>query len=322
MTKTKHYPEIQSNVEFPEIENEILKYWKENNIFQKSIDNRESIKDGKNNEFVFYDGPPFANGLPHYGHLLTGFIKDAYARYQTTKGKKVERRFGWDCHGLPAEMGAEKELGFSGRIAINEYGIDKFNDHCRSSVMKYSHNWEKYVNRQARWVDFENSYKTMDKSYMESVIWAFKELYKKGLVYESMRVMPYSWACETPLSNFETRLDNSYRERADKAVTVSFKLDKKPDNAPGGCSEYRILAWTTTPWTLPSNLALAVGGEIDYTCVVKEDVCYILGKFAIKSYATELGIYTPVNYRITKVEYCGMTIMYNPLFDSNLELLK
>ncbi len=314
MTNQKHYPEMKSNVDFPEIENEILKYWKENDIFQQSIDNRDSIKDNQNNEFVFYDGPPFANGLPHYGHLLTGFVKDAYARYQTTKGKKVERRFGWDCHGLPAEMGAEKELGFSGRIAINEYGIDKFNDHCRSSVMKYSQNWEKYVNRQARWVDFENSYKTMDKNFMESVIWAFKELYKKGLIYESMRVMPYSWACETPLSNFETRLDNSYRERADKAITVAFELKDKPNNAPENCSQYKILAWTTTPWTLPSNLALAVGVKMDYACVVKDDICYIIANFATKTYAKELGINETTH--ITKIKGSDLAgLSYKPLFD-------
>ncbi len=314
MTDQKHYPEVKSNVEFPEIENEILKYWEENQIFQKSIETRAATKDSKNNEFIFYDGPPFANGLPHYGHLLTGFVKDAYARYQTTKGKKVERRFGWDCHGLPAEMGTEKELGFSGRIAITEYGIDKFNDHCRNSVMKYSHNWEEYVKRQARWVDFENSYKTMDKSFMESVLWAFKELYKKGLIYESMRVMPYSWACETPLSNFETRLDNSYRERADKAVTVSFKMDSPPVGAPENCSEYRIMAWTTTPWTLPSNLALAVGSDIDYACIVKDSICYIVGKFALKSYAKELDITEDTKIMTIK----GHTLAkhsYTPLFD-------
>ncbi|PCJ29812.1 MAG: isoleucine--tRNA ligase [Rickettsiales bacterium] len=314
MTEQKYYPEAKSTVSFPEIENEILKYWKENKIFQKSIDNRESVIDGKKNEFVFYDGPPFANGLPHYGHLLTGFVKDAYARYQTTKGKKVERRFGWDCHGLPAEMGAEKELGFSGRIAIAEYGVDKFNDHCRSSVMKYSKTWEQYVDRQARWVDFEKSYKTMDKNFMESVLWAFKELYKKGLVYESMRVMPYSWACETPLSNFETRLDNSYRERADKAVTVSFELAQKPAGAPDGCSEYRILAWTTTPWTLPSNLALAVGGEMEYACVVKDDVCYIIASFAVNSYAKELGVSEGDEFEVLKgSDLAGLS--YKPLFD-------
>ncbi len=312
--KNKHYPEVKSNVSFPEIENNILKYWQENNIFQQSIDNRNSIKEEKNNEFVFYDGPPFANGLPHYGHLLTGFVKDVYARYQTTKGKKVERRFGWDCHGLPAEMGAEKELGFSGRIAINEYGVDKFNDHCRNSVMKYAKNWEKYVNRQARWVDFKNSYKTMDKSFMESVIWAFKELYNKGLIYESMRVMPYSWACETPLSNFETRLDNSYRERADKAVTVSFKLDSKPESAPDNCKEYRILAWTTTPWTLPSNLALAVSSEMNYACIVKDEVCYIIANFAIKNYAKTLGI--KEDNKITLLKGSELSgLKYKPLFD-------
>ncbi len=312
MTNKKYYPEVISNVNFPQVENQILKYWQENHIFQQSIDNRNSTSaDG---EFVFYDGPPFANGLPHYGHLLTGFIKDTYARYQTTKGKKVERRFGWDCHGLPAEMGAEKELGFSGRIAINEYGVDKFNDFCRSSVMKYSHNWEKYVNRQARWVDLKNSYKTMDISFMESVLWAFKELYKKGLIYESMRVMPYSWACETPLSNFETRLDNSYRERADKAITISFKLNEKPEGAPSSCDEYHILAWTTTPWTLPSNLALAVNAHMDYACFVKKNTCYIIGAFAVKNYAKELGINESTELVTIKGDNLR-GLSYKPLFD-------
>lgn len=314
MNTKKIYDEVDSNIDFPLLEKEILKYWQDNNIFQQSIESREAIKDGENNEFIFYDGPPFANGLPHYGHLLTGFIKDVYARYQTTKGKRVERRFGWDCHGLPAEMGAEKELGFSGRIAITEYGIDKFNDHCRTSVMKYSGEWEEYVKRQARWVDFENSYKTMDKNFMESVIWAFKELYKKGLIYEEMRVMPYSWACETPLSNFETRLDNSYRERADKTVTVSFKLKEKPESAPEGFSEYKIMAWTTTPWTLPSNLALAVGPEMEYTFVGKGDICYILAAFAIKSYAKELEIAEDTKFQSIKgKELVGLSFV--PLFN-------
>lgn len=314
MKDKKFYQDVDSNADFPSIEREILNFWQENNFFEKSVDFRPSAKDSKNNEFVFYDGPPFANGLPHYGHLLTGFIKDLYARYQTTKGKKVERRFGWDCHGLPAEMGAEKDLGFSGRIAISEYGIDKFNAYCRSSVMKYADDWEKYVDRQARWVDFKNSYKTMDKSFMESVIWAFKALHEKGYIYESMRVMPYSWACETPLSNFETRLDNSYRERADKAVTVSFKLKTKPDFAPSGCKEYRILAWTTTPWTLPSNLALAASGDMEYIAVPKDDICYIIGKFAATSYAKEIGYNPDYSYNS-----CSGTdlkdLYYYPLFD-------
>ena len=280
----KYYPEVNANPDFAAEEKLVLKFWQEQQVFQRSIDIRSA-----DNSFVFYDGPPFANGLPHYGHLLTGFVKDTVARYQTMLGKKVERRFGWDCHGLPAELGAEKDLGISGRIEISKFGIEKFNNQCRSSVMRYSNEWESYVTRQARWVDFKNDYKTMDINYMESVIWAFKELYKKGLVYQAMRVMPYSWAAETPLSNFETRLDNSYRERADKAITVAFKLINGDDSLPKNCKEYRIMAWTTTPWTLPSNLALAVGSEIDYACIVKEDICYILANFAVANYAKELG---------------------------------
>lgn len=314
MNKQAFYPEVKSNVDFPAIEKEVLKYWQENNIFQQSIDTRAHKKDGKNNEFIFYDGPPFANGLPHYGHLLTGFIKDAYARYQTTKGKRVERRFGWDCHGLPAEMGVEKELGFSGRIAITEYGFEKFNNYCRSSVMKYSHDWEEYVNRQARWVDLKNSYKTMDKNFMESVLWAFKELYKKGLIYESMRVMPYSWACETPLSNFETRLDNSYRERADKAVTWSYKLKEKPHDAPNGFAEYRILIWTTMPWTIAPNLAVAVGKEIEYSYIPKGSIYYIIGSFAMPKFARELGIKEGDQFTSTKGSSL-VGLSYEPSFD-------
>ena len=315
MNKNKFYPDVKSTVSFPAIEEEVLKYWQEHNIFNKSVETRKAKIGNQNNEFIFYDGPPFANGLPHYGHLLTGFIKDVFARYQTTKGKKVERRFGWDCHGLPAEMGAEKELGFSGRIAISEYGIDKFNNHCRLSVMKYSSDWEKYVNRQARWVDFNNSYKTMDKNYMESVLWAFKELFNKGLIYESMRVMPYSWACETPLSNFETRLDNSYRQRTDKAVTVSFVLSDKPQNAPEGFREYRILAWTTTPWTLPSNLALAVNSDFNYAFVPNGDICYIIASFAVNHYAKELNIEKDkTDFKTVKgKELAGLK--YKPIFD-------
>ncbi len=290
MTEKNIYKSVDSNPNFSKMEEKILAFWKENNLFEESISSRPSEINGKNNEFVFYDGPPFANGLPHYGHLLTGFVKDTYARYQTSKGKKVERRFGWDCHGLPAEMGAEKDLGISGRNAIINYGIDKFNSQCRTSVMEFTGEWEKYVTRQARWVDFENSYKTMDKNFMESVIWAFSELYKKGLVYQSMRVMPYSWACETPLSNFETRLDNSYRERADKSVTVSFVLKAPNEFLPAGCKEYRVLAWTTTPWTLPSNLALAAASHIEYVAAVKDSKCYILAKFAFEKYKVDLGL--------------------------------
>ncbi len=256
----KHYPGTTSSPNFSLLENAIIKFWQENKIFERSVEERS-----KDNCFVFYDGPPFANGLPHYGHLLTGFIKDAFAKYQTMLQKRVERRFGWDCHGLPAEMGAEKELGISGRTEVEKFGIEKFNNYCRASVMKFSLKWKKYINRQARWVDFYNGYKTMDKSFMESVMWAFKQLYDRGLVYESVRVVPYSWACETPLSNFETRLDNSYKERTSKAVTVAFELLENPQQLKQKC---KLLAWTTTPWTLPSNLALAIGKDIEYCAVL------------------------------------------------------
>ncbi len=264
-----HYPNVEPNPDFAKIEQKILAHWQSTHAFEQSVQNRSNA-----DEFVFYDGPPFANGLPHYGHLLTGYVKDTFARYQTMQGKRVERRFGWDCHGLPAEMGAEKELQISGRKAIEEFGIDKFNTHCRSSVMKYAGEWETYVNRQGRWVDFAGDYKTMDTNFMESVIWAFKQLYDKGLIYQSHRVMPYSWAAETPLSNFETKLDNSYRNKIDKAVTVKFKLRTRPKGAPEA-KNYYILAWTTTPWTLPSNLALAAASKLEYNCEMIDGDCHI-----------------------------------------------
>jgi len=279
---TKHYPEADQNPSFPKVETDILSQWAKDGTFKASISNRKDAE-----EFIFYDGPPFANGLPHYGHLLTGYVKDLFARYQTMRGKRVERRFGWDCHGLPAEMGSEKELGISGRAAITNYGIDKFNEHCRTSVMKYTHEWERYVTRQARWVDFKDDYKTMDTPFMESVLWAFKQLYDKGLVYESFRVMPYSWAAETPLSNFETKLDNSYREKEDKAITVAFELNTPPKGSPNAEKHY-VLAWTTTPWTLPSNLALAVNTEMPYVNVTREGKCYLIGANALSAYKKEL----------------------------------
>lgn len=299
MTKKKYYPDPSPDFNFAKNEEEILKFWQENKIFEKSIQNRDysDLDEGdtsspagccvkgncdehsKNNEFVFYDGPPFANGLPHYGHLLTGYIKDIFARYQTMKGKKVERKFGWDTHGLPVEMEVEKELGVSGQIAIKEYGIEKFNDACRTSVMKYAGEWKNYVSRQGRWVDFDGGYKTMDVNYMESVLWAFKQLYDKGLMYEDYRVMPYSWACQTPLSNFETRMDNAYRRKESKAVTVKFELDGLPDFL----KEFKdhkifLLAWTTTPWTLPSNLALAVNSEVQYVAIEKDEEVLIVSR--------------------------------------------
>lgn len=259
----KRYPDVSGSPAFPDIEKDVLRYWNSREIFEKSVKNRPDDKC-----YVFYDGPPFANGLPHYGHLLTGFIKDVVARYKTMRGYKVERRFGWDCHGLPVEMLSEKELKVSGRANIESFGVEKFNDHCRSSIMRFTQQWQDYVTRQARWVDFKNGYKTMDRDFMESVIWAFHELWKKGLVYESLRVVPYSWACQTPLSNFETKIDNAYREKVSKTVTVKFELHEKPDIAGDGVVSCKLLAWTTTPWTLVANLALAINTNIDYMAAV------------------------------------------------------
>ncbi len=343
MTKKSHYPEANQNLDFAKMEEEILRFWQAEKIFEKSVEIRNfseeldednvspvlepcALKNHTNcrhpkeekSEFVFYDGPPFANGLPHYGHLLTGFIKDLVARYQTMKGKKVERKFGWDTHGLPVEMETEKELtalegrNISGQIAIQEYGIEKFNNACRKSVMKYADDWENYVTRQGRFVDFQNSYKTMDLSYMESVIWAFKQLHEKGLLYEDFRVVPYSWACQTPLSNFETRMDNSYRQKASKAVTVKFELEEVPEFLKQHDSaRISLVAWTTTPWTLPSNLGLAVGKNIDYAAIKKGGEILILAEGLIEKFSKDFG-------ELEKVASCKGTdlvgLKYKPLF--------
>ncbi len=258
------YPDVPASPRFPRIEEGVLAWWDQDGTFRASVEGRPAEADG-GRELVFYDGPPFANGLPHYGHLLTGFVKDVVPRHRTMTGQRVERRFGWDCHGLPAETEAERELGVSGRGPITEYGIERFNDFCRTSVLRYTGEWRRYVTRQARWVDFDNDYKTLDLPYMESVMWALKRLYDQGLLYEGYRVLPYCWECETPLSNFETRQDDAYRERQDPAVTVAFTLEADPGAAePALAGELQAWAWTTTPWTLPSNLALAVGPDIDY----------------------------------------------------------
>ena len=284
------YPEVPASPRFPEIEEQVLAFWAEDGTFPASVERRARENEG-GKEFVFYDGPPFANGLPHYGHLLTGFVKDVVPRYRTMRGERVERRFGWDCHGLPAETEAEKELGVSGRGPITEYGIARFNDFCRSSVLRYTEEWKRYVARQARWVDFEHDYKTMDLSYMESVMWALRQLYDKGLLYEGQRVLPYCWECETPLSNFETRQDNAYRDRQDPAVTVSFELEADPDSEnPELAGPLEAWAWTTTPWTLPSNLALAVGPDIDYDLLRLADGRRVLiGSARRPAYSEQLG---------------------------------
>ncbi|MGD0742666.1 MAG: isoleucine--tRNA ligase [Acidimicrobiales bacterium] len=300
------YPEVPTTPDYPALEEATLRWWHADGTFAASVASRDA-----SNEYVFYDGPPFANGMPHYGHLLTGFVKDALPRYHTMRGQRVERRFGWDCHGLPAEHEAERELGVSGRAQIAAYGIDRFNEFCRTSVLRYTAAWERYVTRQGRWVDFENDYKTMDTTYMESVIWAFKTLYERGLIYEGLRVLPYCWECETPLSNFETRQDDALRERVDPAVTVAITLDAAEGGTGPAAGTLRVLTWTTTPWTLPSNLALAVGESITYAIYARDGVRYLVGESRAAEYGPELDGAVLVG-TVEGRELVGRT--YRPLF--------
>jgi isoleucyl-tRNA synthetase len=295
------YPEVEPQPSFPALEEAVLARWDADSAFEQSVASRPAGDKG-DNEFVFYDGPPFANGMPHYGHLLTGFVKDVVPRYRTMRGRRVERRFGWDCHGLPAEVEAEKELGISGHPEIAAFGIDRFNAACRTSVLRYTDEWRRYVTRQARWVDFDNDYKTLDPTYMESVMWAFKTLWDKGLVYEGFRVLAYCWRCETPLSNTETRMDDVYRDRQDPALTVWFRLE----------TGERILAWTTTPWTLPSNLALAVGPDVEYALMKDNDgQTYVIADARVGAYEKELNGAEKIG-TITGSELSGRS--YEPLF--------
>ena len=294
-----------TGVKFPELEQKVLKQWDDDDTFRASVSNRDGSE-----EFVFYDGPPFANGLPHYGHLLTGYVKDLVPRFQTMRGRKVERRFGWDCHGLPAELEAEKQLGIKDKAEIEVMGLAKFNEYCKASVLKYTDEWRDYVTRQARWVDFDNDYKTLDVDFMESVMWAFKELHDKGLIYQGFRVLPYSWYEQTPLSNQETRLDDAYKMRQDPAVTVDMPLV-----APGSPLDgANAIIWTTTPWTLPSNLATAVHPEVDYVQVLGEDgKRYVLAEARVAHYARELGEDPEVVSRHKGAELVGLS--YKPPFD-------
>jgi len=289
---------VSPSPSFPGIEHEVLAYWAQHDTFQRSIDQREGCE-----EWVFYDGPPFANGLPHYGHLLTGYAKDIFPRFHTMRGKQVHRRFGWDTHGLPAELEAERQLGITDKSQIEAMGIAEFNAAAKESVLRYTREWREYVTRQARWVDFDNDYKTLDITFMESVIWAFKTLYDKGLAYEGYRVLPYCWRDQTPLSNHELRMDDDvYQPRQDQSVTVSFPLQGEQAKA-HGLEGVRALAWTTTPWTLPTNAALAVGPDISYVVIPsgpngsadseaidrRSDGRYLLAKDTVSAYTKELG---------------------------------
>lgn len=258
-------------------EQDILKFWQKKRIFEKSIN-----KDAPNGDFVFYDGPPFATGTPHYGHIVASAIKDAVPRYWTMRGYRVERKWGWDCHGLPIENIAEKELGIKRKKEIEEMGIGKFSEFCRSKVLEYVEEWKKVIARLGRWADMEDSYKTMDLSFMESVWWVFKQLWEKGLIYESYRSMHICTRCETTLSQQE--VSEGYKDIKDISATVKFEIinskfetNPKPETLN---SKTYILAWTTTPWTLIGNVALAVGESIKYQLVsIKgDDNKYIVAK--------------------------------------------
>lgn len=299
---------VDSKPDFPSMEREILEFWLSEKIFKESVGKREN----GDKEFVFYDGPPFANGTPHFGHILTGYVKDVVPRYKTMRGYHVPRRFGWDCHGLPAEMEMEKEVGIHGRQQITDYGIDKFNQGCRKLAMKFIDVWETIVNRQGRWVDFSNDYKTMDIDFMESVLWAFKELYDKGLIYEGSRVLAYCSRCETPLSNFETRIDNSTRPKQDPSVSVLFRLNDSsilPKNT-------NLLVWTTTPWTLPSNLGVAVGKKINYSLLKEGDNHFIIAEDRYTAYEKQLKDAVKIG-SFSGEDLAGLT--YTPLFDYFLD---
>lgn len=294
------FKNISNQVNFPALECEVLEFWKESGIFEKSLKQR---KGGP--EYVFYDGPPFATGLPHYGHLLAGTIKDVVPRYQTMRGNYVERSFGWDCHGLPVENEMEKVLKLQSKRDIEAYGVDKFNEACRSIVLRYTSEWETVVTRMGRWVDFRRGYRTMDRNFMESVWWVFKALWDKGLVYEGYKILPYCPRCATPLSNFET--NQGYKEVVDPAITIRFKLRDEENSY--------ILAWTTTPWTLPSNLALAVGPEVDYVKVKDGDEFFYLAENRLGAYYRE----TPeIVWRGKGADLAGRR--YEPLFNYFAEL--
>ena len=327
MTKHGFYPrhrdnEVDASPSFPQMEGETLAFWADNDTFRKSIEAR-SAGEGGQNEFVFYDGPPFDNGLPHYGHLLTGYVKDVVGRYQTMLGHRVERRFGWDTHGLPAELEAQRILGIEDVTEITReggLGIEKFNEACRSSVLRYTNEWEDYVTRQARWVDFSNDYKTLDPNYMESVIWAFKTLYDKDLAYQGHRVLPYCWHDRTPLSNHELKMDDEvYQDRQDNTVTVGMRLEEPL--VEGSDKGELVLIWTTTPWTLPSNEAVAVGPTIDYVVVrvpadlespvAGQDVIVAEGRLG--AYAKELGEEPQIVKTFKGSELAGKR--YFPIFD-------
>ncbi len=294
-----NFKPLDPKPDFPKLESEVLLFWDEHKVFEKTL---EQTKNGQ--PYTFYDGPPFATGLPHYGHILASTVKDLFPRYQTMNGRFVRRRWGWDCHGLPIEEIVERQLGISGKKDIEEMGIEKFNETCRSMVLQFTDEWKKMVTRIARWTEFDDSYKTMDRDYMESVWWAFKQIYDKGLVYEGRRVLLYCPRCETPVSNFEVAMDNSYKEVTEESVTVKFKIKSEK------VKDTYLLAWTTTPWTLPGNVALAVGQDLDYVKVKVGSEFVILAKALLaKNISDEVTIESELKGK----DLVGLE--YEPLFD-------
>ncbi|XP_055913283.1 isoleucine--tRNA ligase, cytoplasmic-like [Eupeodes corollae] len=302
MFKNRDDLSVPDYLQFPSAESEILNYWRENRIFEKIQQERRKSNSGC---YSFYDGPPFATGLPHYGHILAGTIKDIVGRYATQKNLLVERRFGWDCHGLPVEHEIDKKLNIKGPKDVEAMGIAKYNEECRQIVQRYSGEWRTTVEMSGRWIDFDNDYKTMYPSFMESVWWVFKQLFDKGLVYKGTKVMPFSTACCTPLSNFEST--QNYKDIIDPSLTIAL-------NVVG--SNEKLLIWTTTPWTLPSNLAVCVNPKIIYVKVkpvaVEADVVYILSRNRLSFVFKE-----PSDYIIIE-EFPGTSlkdVAYEPLFE-------
>ena len=294
MSKFKNIP---NTVSFSALEEDIITFWKENKIFEKSVDQRPN-----DNTYTFYDGPPFITGMPHHGHLLSSIAKDIIPRYQTMKGKKVKRVWGWDCHGLPAENKVEERLGLKSKKDIEQIGVRRYIDECYSYVQNVSQEWEWYIDHVGRWVDFKNAYKTMDLNYMETVMWLFSELYKKDLIYKGRRISLYCPHCGTPLSNFEIAMDNSYKDVEDPAISIKFKLTDR---------DAYILAWTTTPWTLPGNLALAINKKETYVEVLVNNETIILAKDRVES------VLDNQEYKIVK-EFKGQELIglsYEPLYN-------
>ena len=297
---------VDASVSFPDLEHKILALWEQLEAFPESNRRRSGGK-----PFVFYDGPPFATGTPHYGHLLAGTIKDIVPRYWNMRGHPVERRFGWDCHGLPIEALAQEALGLAGTSQIMALGVDAFNRQCRQMVLTYVAEWRKTVTRMGRWVDFDDDYKTMDTSFMESVWWVFKQLWDKGRIYKSYRIMPYSYKLTTPLSNFEA--NSNYKQVQDPAITVAFRVRSGGERLGADGSGAFLLAWTTTPWTLPSNLALCVGPDIDYVCArdAASGELYVLAEARLAEYQ-KLHPSLGVEKRLRGAELIGLG--YEPLF--------